>query len=118
MDVAAAQPGQLGDPQPGLDRDQQQRVVATAYPPAGVWSREQRVDLLTVEEAHDSTVASFGWDGQHPSDQRGVLGVLQCGLSPVDDYPQWTGRRIRIPLQGAAWRCELLRIITALPGMP
>jgi hypothetical protein len=23
-----------------------------------------------------------------------------CGLSAVDDYPQWTGRRIRIPLQG------------------
>ena len=24
----------------------------------------------------------------------------RLGLSPVDDYPQWTGRRIRIPLQG------------------
>ena len=87
MDVAAAQPGQLGDPQPGLDRDQQQRVVATAYPPAGVRGGEQRVDLLTVEEAHDRPVVALGWDGQHPSDQRGVLGVLQCGLSPVDDYP-------------------------------
>jgi hypothetical protein len=29
-----------------------------------------------------------------------VFGVAQRGLSAVDDYPQWTGRRIRIPLQG------------------
>jgi hypothetical protein len=30
----------------------------------------------------------------------GVFGMAERGLSAVDDYPQWTGRRIRIPLQG------------------
>jgi hypothetical protein len=29
-----------------------------------------------------------------------VFGGVQRGLSPVGDYPQWTGRGSRIPLQG------------------
>ena len=117
MDVAAAQPGQLGDPQPGLNRDQQ-HVIATAYPPAGVRSREQRVDLLTVEEAHHRTVARRGGMASTRAISAACSGRWSAGRISRDDYPQWTGRRIRIPLQGAAWRCELLRIITALPGMP
>jgi hypothetical protein len=43
---------------------------------------------------------AFGGNGQHPLDRLGVFGMPQGGLSAVDDYPQWTGRRIRIPLQG------------------
>ena len=47
-DVLAAQTGQLGDAQPGLDRGQQQRVVAPAGPGCAVGRGEQRVDLLLV----------------------------------------------------------------------
>ena len=36
VDVAAGQAGQLGDAQPGLDGEQQQRVVAAAGPGAAV----------------------------------------------------------------------------------
>ena len=43
--VADAQADQLGGPQPGLDRDQQERVVATAVPAAAVRRGEQRPDL-------------------------------------------------------------------------
>ena len=35
-----------------------------------------------------------------------------------DDYPQWTARIQNSPQGRRLRRCELLRIITALPGMP
>jgi hypothetical protein len=78
VNVAAAQPGQLGDPQAGLNRDHQQCAVTATYPPAGV-RREQLLDLRFVEERDDCPVAAFGWDSQHPGYQIGVLGVAQRG---------------------------------------
>ena len=44
--VGAVQAGELGGAQPGLDRGQQQRVVAPAGPGRAVGCGEQRVDLL------------------------------------------------------------------------
>jgi hypothetical protein len=45
VQVGAGQPGQLGDPQPGLDGEQQQRVITPAGPGLLVTGAEQRVDL-------------------------------------------------------------------------
>jgi hypothetical protein len=62
-----------------LDRDQEQGVVAATEPSAGVWRGEQRSDLLGVQEGHHRPVVALGWDGQHPGDQGGLLGVPQGG---------------------------------------
>ena len=77
VDVLAAQPGQLGDPQPGLDRGQQQRVVAAAGPDVTVGRGEQRVDLLVGEVGDERAVESFGGEREHPLDHRGIFGVLE-----------------------------------------
>ena len=43
---AQGQAGQLGDPQPGLDGEQEQGVVAPPGPGGAVGGGEQRVDLV------------------------------------------------------------------------
>ena len=100
MDITANESGQFGDPQTGLDGQREQGLITATEPGAVVGRRQQRVDLLAGQEAHQFLLVAFGGDGQHPLDRFGVFGMLQGGLSAVDDYPQWTGRRIRIPLQG------------------
>ena len=99
-DVVAVESGQFGDAQAGLHRQQQQGAVSAPFPAAGVGSVDERVDLGGGEKRDELLVEPFGRDRQDPLDQLGVFGVSQRRLSPVDDYPQWTGRRIRIPLQG------------------
>ena len=44
-DVAAVESDQLGDPQPGLDGERQQRAVAAAFPAAAVGRVDEGVDL-------------------------------------------------------------------------
>ena len=44
--VGQGQGGQFGDPQPGLDRQQQQGVIATPGPVGSVAGCQQRVGLL------------------------------------------------------------------------
>jgi hypothetical protein len=48
--VLAAQSGQFRDPQSGLDRGQQQRVVASAGPRRAIGRGEQGVDFVFGEE--------------------------------------------------------------------
>ena len=75
--------------------------MVTATDPGGsVRAGQQCVDLRWDQEAHQGAVEALVGDGEYSLDYVGVFGVAQCGLSAVDDYPQWTGRRIRIPLQG------------------
>ena len=55
-------------------------MVAAADPGVAVGRGEQRVDLVVGEEGHELSVDAFGRDGQHPLDQRGVLGVAKRGV--------------------------------------
>ena len=55
-------------------------MVAAADPGVAVGRGQQRVDLVVGEERHELSVGAFGRDGQHPLDQRGVLGVAQRGV--------------------------------------
>ena len=80
-DVAAVQAGELGDPQAGLDGEQQQGPVAPACPAGLVRRGEQRVDLGGGQEGDDPLVGPLGRDRQHPLDERGVLGVAQGGVA-------------------------------------
>ena len=67
--VGAGEADQFGDPQPGLDGEQQQRVVASAGPGGLVAGGEQRVDLGLGEVGDQCSVEAFGWDREHPGDR-------------------------------------------------
>jgi hypothetical protein len=75
--VLAAEPGQFGDPQAGLDRSQQQRVVASAGPRPAIGRAAQRVDFVFGEERDECPIETFGGDREHAGDHVGVRGVAQ-----------------------------------------
>ena len=79
VQVGAGEPDQFGDPQAGLDGEEQQRVVASPGPGGLVAGGEQRVDLGLGEVGDQRPVEAFGWDRQHPGDALGVFGVGQRG---------------------------------------
>ena len=60
--VLAAQAGEFGDAQPGLDRGQQQRVVTPAGPGVAVRCGERCLHLVGGEEVDQRAVESFGGD--------------------------------------------------------
>jgi hypothetical protein len=78
--VRAGEAGHLRDPQAGLDREQQQRVVTSSGPSVAVTGGEQRIGFLFGEEGHQVAFDPFGRDGQHALDRCGVLGVAQRGV--------------------------------------
>lgn len=73
--VVAVETGQLGDPQPGLGRQQQQCTISAAFPSIGVGCVDERVALSRREKGDELFVESFGRDRQDPLDHLGVLGV-------------------------------------------
>ena len=81
LNVADVERCDLGGAQPGLDREHQQGVVASAGPGRAVRCGEQRIDLCFVEERDERSVGAFGWDREHALDVVGVLGVAQGGVS-------------------------------------
>ena len=79
--VAHGQAGELGGAEPGLAGQHQQGVVASPGPGAAVGRRQQRGDLFLGEVGDQGPVEAFGWDRQHPLDDRGVLRVAQRGVA-------------------------------------
>ena len=97
----AVESGQFGDPQAGLDGQQQQRAVAAAFPAAAVGRVEEGVDLGCGEKRDQLLVEPFGRDGQHPLDELGVLGVTQgrVGEQRADrGQAQVAGARAVVPV--------------------
>lgn len=74
-DVCAVQPGYLGKAKAGLQGEQQQCVVAAAFPSGAVGSGEEGVDLGCGEECDELFVEPFGGDRQDALDECGVLGM-------------------------------------------
>ena len=100
-DVAAVDSDQLGDPKTGLHRQQQQRAVAAAFPPATVGRIDEGVDLDRGEKRHQLLVEPFGGDGEHPLDELGVFGVPQGRVGeqrPDRGQPQVAGSRPIVPV--------------------
>lgn len=58
--VLASQPDQLRDPQAGLDRDEQQGVVAPTDPAGAVGTGQEGVDLVLGQELHDGAFGALG----------------------------------------------------------
>lgn len=76
-DVRSGEPGELGDPQPGLDREGEHGVVAPSGPGAFVAGAEQRVDLFFDEVGEQVSLGPLRRDREHALDRRGVLGMLE-----------------------------------------
>ena len=83
LNVGDVERGELGGAQPGLDREQEQRVVAASGPGRAIRCGEQRVDLLLVEERDERSVGAFRWDREHALDVVGVFGMAQRGI-PIE----------------------------------
>jgi hypothetical protein len=62
--VLAGEAGELGYPQPGLDGEQEQGVVAASVPGSTVGGGEQGVCFLRGEVADDGALAPPGRDGR------------------------------------------------------
>ena len=75
--VAASEPGELRDPQAGLDRERQERVVAPTEPARPIRSSQQRIDLTWLEEGDESPLEASRRNGEDALDRRGVLGMAQ-----------------------------------------
>jgi hypothetical protein len=81
MDVGAAEADELRDAQPGLDGEQEEGMVASARRGRPVRGREDGLDLLGAEERDEAALEALGGDGQHPLDERGMLGMAQRGVA-------------------------------------
>jgi hypothetical protein len=77
VEIADGEAGELGDAQPGLGGEQDQRVVAASGPGGPVRGGEQRREFGLGEPGDQCLVVALGRDGQHPGDHLGVLGVAQ-----------------------------------------
>jgi hypothetical protein len=74
-DVAAVEREQLGDAQAGLEREDQHRAVAAAFPAVLGWRVDQRLGFLRGEEGNFASLVALGGDRQDALDDRGVFGV-------------------------------------------
>jgi hypothetical protein len=75
--IRALQPDELSHPQPGLDGECQERVVAPADPGGAVGALEQRDGLLSCEERDERPLEALLGDGEHALDRSGVLRVQE-----------------------------------------
>ena len=76
-DVLAVQGDQFGDPQAGLDRQREHRVIAPAGPGGLVAGCQERVDFGVGEVGQKVPLRPFGGDREHAGDRVGVFGVVQ-----------------------------------------
>jgi hypothetical protein len=81
LHVGGVERGHLRGAQPGLDREQQEGVVASAGPGGAVRRAKERIDLVVVEECHERAIGAFGRDRQHALDVVDVLGVSERGVA-------------------------------------
>lgn len=81
VDIRAAEPDQLRDPQSALECEQEQGMVAPAGPGRAVGGREQSPDLRFAKEGDEVAFEPLGRDGEDTFDQRGVLGMAKGGIA-------------------------------------
>ena len=79
--VMDGEAGDLGDPQPGLGCQDEERVVTAAVPGRLVGRGEDRVELGGGEVADDGGGGALGLDGQHAADGVHLVGCLQGGVA-------------------------------------
>jgi len=73
--------GEFRQAKPGLHGGQQQGMIAPSTPGRSVHRRKQRFDFGPVEEVDQPARVAFTRHGEHPLDERRVLGRFQRGVA-------------------------------------
>ena len=81
MEIRAAQAGELGGAQAGLDREGEERVVAATRPRGAVGGGEQGVDFEVGQEGHELTGPALGGNREHAGNDGCLFWMLQCGIA-------------------------------------
>ena len=68
--------------QAGLDRQEQERVIASAGPCGLVTGTQHRVDLVVGEVKDEGVIVAFGWKRQNAADAVGVFGLPGALIVP------------------------------------
>jgi hypothetical protein len=75
-DILAVEARQFGNPQTGLDRDQQEGPIATPYPGGRIGNGAQRLDLFPVEKLNRPPFVAFIGYRHDPLAMQGMSGFL------------------------------------------
>jgi hypothetical protein len=76
-DIAAVEPGDLGDSEASLGCEHEHRSVAATFPSGSVGRIDEGSGLVGREEGHDPLLESFRRDAQYPLNDCCVLGVAE-----------------------------------------
>jgi hypothetical protein len=79
--ILAVQPNQLGNPQTGLDRDQDKSSIATPYPGGRIGNREQGIHLLSVEKRDRFLDVALIGHRQDALAMQGMRGLFQSHVA-------------------------------------
>ena len=77
VNVAAFEGSELGCAQPGLDGEQEHRVIAPTGPGVAIGRGEQRLDFGFGQERDQRFLEPLGRDREHAADRVGVFGVFE-----------------------------------------
>src|ERR1700745_3304389 len=80
-DILSSNRGELGESEAGLNRGQEERMIAATKPCILVWSRQECIDLRPSEETHKRTRLAFVGNREHALDQPRGLGYFQCNIA-------------------------------------
>jgi hypothetical protein len=79
--MLTVQPRQFGNPQTGLDRDQNKGSIATPYPGGRIGNREQGIDLFSIEKFDWFSYVALIGHRQDPLAMQGVRGLFQSHVA-------------------------------------
>jgi hypothetical protein len=74
-------PGQLRAPKPGLDGDEQKRMIASSAPCSAIGRSKERIDLGACEEVDGAPLKPLVRHREDALDQSGVLGFLEGSVA-------------------------------------
>ena len=76
-DRVTVKPSEFGKPQAGLNREQQQPVIATPDPSCSIGCSKERFDLRSCQEVNQFFIVSLSGYCEHALDQSAVRGFLE-----------------------------------------
>ena len=75
-DILAVQPNQLGNPQTGLDRNQDEGLIATTDPGGTIRDCQQCLHLVPIEKFDRFSYVAFIRHRQYPLAMEGMRGLF------------------------------------------
>ena len=105
MDGVPVETDQFGEAQAGLNREQQQGVVAAAEPRRTIGHAKDCLDFGAGQEANLPLVVALAWDREHTLDEGAVSGLLEG--HEVEEGADGGQTQVTRPYPGASFRFEI-----------